>query len=125
MSKSTPLSQLQSVNTVPLNTIPEAEAAINEMNIEFGGTNQIQSTVPMQVFPQQQVVQEPVRKPEFISKTEIKLFVTVVVLYLLISNHQTVNILCNKIPGMSNPYVCLFVRAILIAILIVIINKFV
>jgi hypothetical protein len=126
MSKSTPISQLQNIGPVQLQTIPEAEAAIQDMAMEYGqgspsaayGNSQSTMTgtfASLAPAPPPGVVAAGSR---LVSPDDIKLFAMASVIFVLLANEPVINIICSKIPGMKNPLICLVVRAVLAGVLV-------
>lgn len=129
MSKSTPISQLQNIGPAQLQTIPEAEATIQDMAMEFGqphadGIQRAQQQMVQQPSALTPTAQTTPTCAGLLSQDDIKLFIATAVVYALLSNDALAGFIAKKVPGLSNPLLSLAVRAVLAGVLVAAVNRF-
>lgn len=119
MSKSTPISQLPQPNQAGMmmaGELPDDDATIQSVTREI-------RQQPMMAYPQPQMQQAPSGRPDV--TPDAKLAIIVVIVALLLFNNTVADMVAEKVPGMSNPWLSLAVRAAIAAVLIVAVNRFI
>lgn len=138
MSKSTPITQLQHISPAQLQSIPEAEATVQDVTMEFGGlhaplgntaagANMAPGAMHAGQYYQQQQQQlqlHALAKP-FVTPEDIKILLMTATVFLLLANEPLTAMMMARIPGLRSPVICLIVRAALAGLLVAAINKFV
>lgn len=130
MSKSTPIMQLQGTPGT------DPEDAINQINMEMAGgappqqhaanphySNALPYYGNAGSYAAGTTPLPPARKA-LCDPRDVKFFLLVAVVYLLLSNDPVVNALCGKVPGMKNPLVCVLVRALLAGLIVTVAQRF-
>lgn len=119
MSRSTPLNQLPQPNQAGLlgdNILPDEDADIQAMASDI--RNSALAQQPIQQQQQQQMHATPQ-----IASPEIKLAILILIFFVLFGNDMVATMLAERVPGMSNPWVSLLVRGVVMAALVVVINR--
>lgn len=127
-TKSTPIAQLQSISPVNMQSIPEAEATINDMAMEFGQPSMppmmlAANTQPASITANPGMQVHAQTGLPLISNEDAKIFLAATFVYILLSNDAVTQFLAKKVPGMSNPFISLIARAATAGVLLALINK--
>lgn len=133
MSKSTPINQLPqphpTTDDFVYNDIEQEIQNSQGVPYSSGSVHVQQQSPQIYAVPPPQLQPTPYHAPpqhqytgKYVSNMEIKLAIIVVILYIVLSNDTVIAFFEDKLPGQ---YVSLIVRAIVMAVLVVLTNKLV
>ena len=129
MSRSTPLNQLPQPSQAGMlgDSMPDEDSAIQAMASEIRysalANQQGGQPAPLHMLDGGGGVPPTAPHATGIASPDIKLAILILIFFALFGNDMVATMLAERVPGMSNPWVSLLVRGVVMAALVVVINR--